>query len=111
MTPEELDKLTDERRVALLLHRTKADAEHRARCPYDCVLSLEGTLMTHHWGRFSTVERAKEVGEAIMAEMRRPNGPRANYLPKGKRCLSYRVIDSRDGCTVVEPDRLAAKAA
>lgn len=83
------------------------DREHRARCPYDCVLRLKGSKADYHWGRFSSPERAHQAGHDAM------RATRTSDLPFGKQCAGYRVIDSRTGATVADPgliERLASAA-
>jgi hypothetical protein len=87
-------------RTLMHLNRLRADAAHRERYPFDCVLRLEHSTMPYFWGRFSTQERATEEGRKAMRATRRED------LPYGKRCIGYFVTDNRTGNT--EYEELAA---
>lgn len=82
--------------------KEQRDAEDRIRRPFDLVLTLAGSKAPWFFGRFRTEENAVEAGEQALRATRRDD------LPYGRKCLSYRVVDTRAKATVAHANRLSA---
>ena len=81
--------------------RAIQDIADRARRPYDLILKLKGRKSEAYWGRWADPSRAHQEGHDLMRETRK------SQLPFSRKCIGYKVTDTRNGEPVTDPALLA----